>query len=405
MTRATSEWPRDLTIPESGSATAREVLSRAIRRLLGDLQRLPLQHASPRARLDFSSFARIAGALARSNPGALASLVRRPTVGVLIRCLRGVPGNGLRADGLARELAATACVELAAMGALPRPVELRAPPRRVVSLAARCVVDIPATARVLRVSNGVVSIDGAARPLEPDDARFIPLTDAEDRAPAPGPVLALVDNNPISDFEAHPDKQGNALDLGGRSRDEWRASLSAALGHIARYMPDLRREIGLIVHQIIPVGYDEHTHLSASYQEDIGTLYMTLHPQRMTMVEAVIHEFSHNKINALFEVDGLLHNAFHPLYKSPVRPDPRPLHGVLLAVHAFQPVARLYERMIEEGVEGCEHPDFRRRFQRIVDGNHEGASVLLEHGQPTEVGASLLAEIRRWDEHFARASS
>ncbi len=401
MTSASSGWPRDLTVPESGSTTAREVLSRAIRRLLGDLQRLPLQRASPRARVDFSSFARVAGGLARSNPGALASLVRRPTVGVLIRCLRGVPGNGLRADGLVRELSATGCVELAAMRALPRPVELRAPPRRVVSLAARCVIDIPASARVLRVSNGEVSIDGLVKPLEPDDARFVALADAGD----PGPVLALVDNNPISDFEAHPDKQGNALDLGGRSRAEWRASLSAALDHIARYMPDLRREIGLIVHQIIPVGYDDHTHLSASYQEDIGTLYMTLHPQRMTMVEAVIHEFSHNKINALFEVDGLLHNAFHPLYKSPVRPDPRPLHGVLLAVHAFQPVARLYERMIEEGAEGCQHPDFLRRFRRIIDGNHEGASVLLEHGQPTEIGASVLAEIRRWDDHFAARDS
>ncbi|MCB9754687.1 MAG: hypothetical protein H6713_32525 [Myxococcales bacterium] len=388
--------PRDLTIPAPGSTTARDVLSRAIRRLLGDLRRAPLQHASARARADFSVFARVAGALARSDPGALASVVRRPTVGVLIRCLRSAPGNGLHVDALLRELAATACLELAAVGALPGVVELRAPPRRVVSLAARCVVDVPDGARALRIRDGWVSIDGDERPLREDAARFVALTSSPG-----GPVLALVDNNPISDFEAHPDKQGNALDLGGRSRDEWRASLEAALAHIGRFMPALRGEIELIVHQIIPVGYDAHAHLSASYQEDIGTLYMTLHPRLMTMVEAVIHEFSHNKINALFELDAVLHNAFHPLYKSPVRPDPRPLHGVLLAVHAFQPVARLYERMIEERAPGSDHPDFRRRFQTIVRGNHEGASVLLEHGQPTEAGAAVLDEIRRWDEHFA----
>src|SRR6185436_4142373 len=104
--------------------------------------------------------------------------------------------------------------------------------------------------------------------------------------------------------------------------------------------------------------YDDHKHLSASYQEAIGTIYLTLHPNLMTMAEAVIHEFSHNKLNALFELDELLENAYWPLYTSPVRPDPRPLHGVVLAVHAFQPVARLYERMTDAGHPRARSPDF-----------------------------------------------
>src|SRR6185503_20664745 len=95
--------------------------------------------------------------------------------------------------------------------------------------------------------------------------------------------------------------------------------------------------------------------LSASYQEAIGTIYMTLHPSLMTMTEALIHEFSHNKINALFEIDDVLENAWSPLYASPVRPDPRPLHGVLLAVHAFLPVARLYEALIQAREPAAQH--------------------------------------------------
>ena len=39
------------------------------------------------------------------------------------------------------------------------------------------------------------------------------------------------------------------------------------------------------------------------------------------------------------------------------------------------------------------------RYAQIVKGNHEGASVLLEHGQPTRIGQGLLDEIRRWDQH------
>ena len=103
--------------------------------------------------------------------------------------------------------------------------------------------------------------------------------------------------------------------------------------------------------------------------------------------------------------DAVLENAFHPLYRSPVRPDPRPLHGVLLAVHAFLPVARLYERMIEDGAPGSDHPDFRRRYAQIIGKNREGAAVLLEHARPTPIGAGVLEEIRRWDAHFASRSS
>jgi len=214
--------------------------------------------------------------------------------------------------------------------------------------------------------------------------------------------LALEDNNPLSMYEAHPNKSGNRIDLGGRDAGTWCESLGDALDRIGRYLPDLRAEHDLFVQQFVPVGYDAEAHLSASYREAIGTIYLTLHPQPMTMTEAVIHEFSHNKINALFEIDDVLHNAYFPLYKSPVRPDPRPLHGVLLAVHAFIPVARLYEAMREANDPLAQHPGFESRFKQIVAGNHEGIEVLAAHGQPTPAGRAVLDELIRWDQHFVR---
>ncbi|MCA9693882.1 MAG: HEXXH motif-containing putative peptide modification protein [Nannocystaceae bacterium] len=394
--------PADLTIPAPGSTTAREVLSLAMRRLLVELGRIAARRVSPRLRGDHARFTALLRTLGRTGRGALASLVRRPTIGVLLRCLRDAEARGLASEALLVELMATACLELAAAGALPEPITLELLPPRIVSLAARRVVERPDGARRARFLSGQVVFERAEGPvvasLQPDPARFLAIVEG-------GPVLALADNNPISDFEAHPDKQGNQLDLGGQPAAAWRASLADTLARIEAHMPELRAEIDLFIHQVIPVGYDERTHLSASYLEDIGTVYMTLHPNAMTMTEAVIHEFSHNKINALFELDAVLENAFHPLYRSPVRPDPRPLHGVLLAVHAFLPVARLYERMIEDGAPGSEHPDFRRRYAQIIGKNREGAAVLLEHARPTPIGAGVLEEIRRWDAHFASRSS
>jgi hypothetical protein len=344
--------PRDLTIPDPGSTTARDVLSRAIGRLLGELRPTLRAHAAS-APEDVAVMDRAIASLRDVAP--LVSVLRRPHVGALLRTLRGTaPGQG---GPLLVELLATLACDLSHLGAIA-PVALRRVPARVVSPVAS------------REGYHVVE----------DDILF-----------------ALVDNNPLAMHEAHPDKEGNAIDLGGRPMQEWLDSLRAALALVGEHMPDLRGELGVYVQQIVPVGYFPDKHLSASYREAIGTLYLSLHPNRMTMVEALVHELQHNKLNALIESDDVLENAHEPLYASPVRPDPRPLHGVLLAVHAFVPVARLYERAIEAGATGLD-----ARFREVVRINREGTEVLLAHARPTPVGTGLLSELARWDAHFRR---
>jgi HEXXH motif-containing protein len=367
---------RDLTIPEPGSTTAREVLSLALRRLLRDATTLPAT-APTSARHEAAALRTTIDHAVKTRPGALAAALRRPTIGALVRCLR--PACGLpeaTRDALFVELLAGLRHDLGA--ADPGPPTLPAAtgcrvPRRVLSLLDHTATD---------TATGDVT-----KPYSPIER---------------GIVLALADNNPLAMEEAHPDKEGNAIDLGGQPIEVWVAALREALGIIREHLPDLGGEIDLYVQQIVPVGFDDHRHLSASYQEAIGTIYMTLHPSVMTMAEAVIHEFSHNKINALCELSGVLENAWSPLYTSPVRPDPRPLHGVLLAVHAFLPVARLYEKMIEAGHPRAQSEDFGRRFSQIRRTNREGAEVVLTNGRPTEVGRAVLDEIARWDAHYAK---
>jgi hypothetical protein len=343
--------PRDLSIPEVGSTTAREVLSHAIARLLRELRPLLRAHAASAP----EDVAALDAALSRLEDVApLISVLRKPHVGGLVRTLRGVrPGEG---EALLLELLATLAADLAHLEAIA-PLSLRRAPPRIVS----------------------------------------PWTRAGEYHRVEGDILfALVDNNPLAMYEAHPDKAGNAIDLGGRDVEAWIDSLRASLALVATHLPGLRAEMSLYVQQFVPVGYFEEKHLSASYREAIGTIYLSLHPRPMTMVEAVIHEFQHNKLNALFESDDVLENAHEPLYASPVRPDPRPLQGVLLAVHAFLPVARLYERLIEGGATGL-----HERYRDIVRINREGTEVLLANARPTALGQGLLDELARWHAHFA----
>ncbi|MFT3773770.1 MAG: HEXXH motif-containing putative peptide modification protein [Minicystis sp.] len=403
MAAAAPLVPRDLTIPEPGSTTAKAVLSRAMGRLPRDLS-LVLQRIGPGAREEAAALSRVVRAALTDAPGALMSALRRPTVGTLLRCLRSdtLPNR----EAVFVELLAQLAFELALAGALAEPVRLRRWPARLLSIPARVAIDLPADASAITIANGRITVErgGAKAEIRLDD----PSSAGSAVVARPYHViageiaLAEADNNPLSMFEAHPDKEGNAIDLGGHPAAEWTASLATALARVERHLPDLYGEMQLFVAQVVPVGWHDEKHLSASYQEAIGTIYMTLHPSQMTLSEALIHEFSHNKINALFEVDDVLENAWSPLYTSPVRPDPRPLHGVLLAVHAFLPVARLYEKMIEAGDPEADNDFFRRRFAAIRKINREGAELVLDKGKPTAVGEHLFAEIRRWHEHYAK---
>ncbi|NOY90323.1 MAG: hypothetical protein GXP55_03865 [Deltaproteobacteria bacterium] len=385
--------PNDLTIPDEGSTTTRAIFSMSLRALFEELKRLrPGRSASPAAREAYQLARRAVADLLPGKPGAIAAALRRPSLSAPLRCLRNTQGESTT---LLTLVASELLFELALSDALVREAKVRVFPAQLISLNHRRVFSPPPEARSLTFASGKLRVD---------DGEWLALSSLP---PAPGLhaiaddlVLATVDDNPLRMDEAHPDKGGNPIDLGAQPASAWVEELRADLDVVAHHMPTLRDEMRVLLSQIVPVGYDTERHLSASYQEALGTIYMTLHPQRMTMVEALVHEFSHNKINALFELDPLLENAFSPLYSSPVRPDPRPLHGVLLAVHAFLPIARLYERMLEADDELARVPGFKERFRQIRDTNARGADVLLEHAKPTQVGRGVLDEIRRWDEYY-----
>jgi HEXXH motif-containing protein len=234
------------------------------------------------------------------------------------------------------------------------------------------------------------------------EARYHPLGDVTH--------FATVDHNPIAAFETHPNKGGNYVDLGDRPEEEWIAILEEAFALVEAFLPQTFAEMRLMLNEVIPVGYDSARHLSASYREAIGTMYLTLHPNVLTMTEAVLHEFQHNKLNVASDGVEFLANAFHPLYPSPVRPDPRPLWGILLAVHAFLPVAELYRRMRDSGHPFAAHRGFDTRLSELDLKNHEGMEMLRAHGQFTLPGDALFGDLealerRHLEERTARGLS
>ncbi len=209
--------------------------------------------------------------------------------------------------------------------------------------------------------------------------------------------LSMVDSNPLSMFEAHPDKDGNAIDLGGHPAEEWCSSLGEALKLIEGTVPLWFSELRFGLERIVPVGYLPEAHLSASYREAPGTVYMTLHPNIVTLAEALIHETQHGKINAYSWIDQVLYNAHSTWTQSAVRPDLRPIWGVLLAVHAFVPVAAMHYAMAEANHPLASGDWFERRRAQVLKGNANGIATLREKADPTPVGKGILEALYALD--------
>jgi len=374
-----------LTLPAAGDprfpALVRKVHALALRRLLSH----PLAALSRPLRAPVLGLREALVAAARRDRGAVLDRLASPDLLAPTLCLEA---GVLSADAAFSAVGPGLLAALAAAGLLPATVMWEAPFAGLVLGDRAWRFDPPATAMAaLPVGAEVQLADGRRLPLEaaPSTQPFLPLV--------PGLDLALLDTNPLAMVEAHPDKEGNALSLGGHPAEEWQAALVEALDLVQRGLPEWWAELPRSLARLVPVGFQPEVHLSASYREAPGLAYLTLHPNRLTLAEAVVHETQHSRLNCLSWVDPVLDNGWTEWTVSPVRPDLRPLMGVLLAVHAFVPVAALHARLADQGHPRAQGPDFARRRAQVLAGNDRGLEILRDKAQPTALGARLLAEL------------
>jgi len=165
--------------------------------------------------------------------------------------------------------------------------------------------------------------------------------------------LTLEDNNPQNMEVWHPDHdQEGMLGWWEKSEQEWGEVFWRAFSILEKTNKDFFDELNHIIKKIVPMKTSIDVHNSCSYKECVGTLYLgyttNAENPEYGILEALIHESSHNKLNLIMQSEKLMVNDYALEYYSPYRPDARHLHGVLLWVHAIVPTVFVLLQAIEK---------------------------------------------------------
>ena len=167
--------------------------------------------------------------------------------------------------------------------------------------------------------------------------------------------------------------------------------LAGSLALLAECWPEaaaaLRRHAGGFV-LLAPRGF-ERSHTPKTLR---GAILLTARdPQAIG--DLLCHEASHLRMLPFLERDPLVAadaEADRAGFASPWRPDPRPLRGVLLGVHAFLNVCGFHRRLLR-------HPCFGATARAILDRQvvklRRGLDLLQAHGRPTRRGGELMREM------------
>lgn len=154
-------------------------------------------------------------------------------------------------------------------------------------------------------------------------------------------VLTLDFYNPDIEIPNHPDHKKNNVQVtfGNKTPEEWRSLFAQSFDIVRRVSPWFMNEIEQIIRKIIPFDVSYGVHNSGSYFDFIGHLVMSyptsLDNPELALLEAILHEYNHNKLNLILQTKTLILNDRREIYYSPYRPDARHIHGIYLWLHAL----------------------------------------------------------------------
>lgn len=172
-------------------------------------------------------------------------------------------------------------------------------------------------------------------------------------------------------------------------------SLTQAQGVIKELWPEALDWAEALIPAFVDMGAPPGPVRFSSSYEPGSPIFMSRIDDPLIHAEDVVHEVQHHR---LFLFAGTPHfkswTDRRQLYVSPYRPDPRPLRGVLIGMHAFLTVNELKRRRLVERKETSEQ--LVREMADIHYKNLFAFRTVLEHEEFGELGRELFKQMGRF---------
>jgi hypothetical protein len=179
------------------------------------------------------------------------------------------------------------------------------------------------------------------------------------------------------------------LNFDGIDLDEWAKVLFSVREIVDKHESsrELIRAFATTVVPLKPASNDQH--LSVSFAECPGIVYLAFSSTPNVLAEAIVHEADHQWHNAIGQQMRLWRGApagRPACYRSPWRPDPRPLDGLLLGASAFVSVGEMWVELAQN----CdEYSGSRAAF--VLCQSLDALSQVKAFGDLTDTGRSLVS--------------
>lgn len=102
---------------------------------------------------------------------------------------------------------------------------------------------------------------------------------------------------------------------------------------------------------VVPLHREGENYFRSGSQKELpGLIYADLFGGLVQIMEAIVHESAHWHLFLAETTAPLVDPEHQGRYASPLRPEPRPLRGILLAYHAIAYICALYVEVLERGL-------------------------------------------------------
>lgn len=309
----------------------------------------------------------------------------------------------------AQGLSATAVVALARAGALgddvAEPLAIRVPDGPI---SERPIDGAPSPGpAVVSSRDGVLAFRRRGRLIGEVDIAALA---ASGTVPVPGSRITFWQDSPALDrtvaayqrdlarihLDTTPFRVLGPAEVESKDNGDHVASFTGGLALIERCWPELYDEVACLTDHFTLI--EGTPFIGGSAISCLGVSFFKLLPSWTDVCYAdhIVHEAAHQRLHVEFEVEPALENGAFVGSASPIRRDPRPLHGVLHATFVFLRLSSFLLRVLQS------EPtlEAERRLHRHALGLYAGLEQLERHGRWTPRGAQLFAQMRTAADHL-----